>query len=168
MSDLSDLGYSGPQFTWCNRRLIPHTVWERLDRACANPGWRTLFHSAKVENIPLRHSDHDAIFILLHTNLSDPNHWVRKRRFRFEAMWLKEQDCKEVINQFWSLGDTGDLLEKMNQCRAGLVRWRNISGKELNRRIGLLSKKIKSLRTGSLTHESKKRNWISRVNLRFY
>ncbi|XP_038979986.1 uncharacterized protein LOC120110122 [Phoenix dactylifera] len=37
---LVDLGYSGPQFTWCNNQLGSARVWERLDRAFASPDWR--------------------------------------------------------------------------------------------------------------------------------
>ncbi|XP_038971770.1 uncharacterized protein LOC120104539 [Phoenix dactylifera] len=36
---LVDLGFSGPQFTWCNNQQGNARVWERLDRAFASPDW---------------------------------------------------------------------------------------------------------------------------------
>ncbi|KAL0306177.1 UNVERIFIED_CONTAM: putative mitochondrial protein [Sesamum radiatum] len=50
--ELSDLGFSGNPFTWSNHHAFPHTVQERLDRACANPGWTQFFPNASVTHIP--------------------------------------------------------------------------------------------------------------------
>ena len=35
---LKDLGFSGPRYTWTNRRDPPHTILERLDRCVSNVG----------------------------------------------------------------------------------------------------------------------------------
>ena len=43
---LSDLGFFGPKFTWCNLREGNELVHERLDRGMASSGWRDLFPSA--------------------------------------------------------------------------------------------------------------------------
>ncbi|KAL0407262.1 UNVERIFIED_CONTAM: hypothetical protein Slati_4040100 [Sesamum latifolium] len=40
---LSDIGFTGSPFTWINRHASPYTVYERLDRACANRGGRSCF-----------------------------------------------------------------------------------------------------------------------------
>ncbi|KAL0367756.1 UNVERIFIED_CONTAM: hypothetical protein Sradi_3665700 [Sesamum radiatum] len=58
MCDLYDLGYTGEKFTWWNRREHPHTVRERLDRACANSAWKSKFPIACVTHLPLIYSDH--------------------------------------------------------------------------------------------------------------
>ncbi|KAL0337808.1 UNVERIFIED_CONTAM: hypothetical protein Scaly_2055900 [Sesamum calycinum] len=36
-ADVFDLGFEGDPFTWCNRHPEPETIYERLDRACADP-----------------------------------------------------------------------------------------------------------------------------------
>ncbi|KAL0302366.1 UNVERIFIED_CONTAM: hypothetical protein Sangu_3103900 [Sesamum angustifolium] len=41
--DVYDLSYKGEPFTWCNRHPEPDTIYERLDRVCADPAWRTQF-----------------------------------------------------------------------------------------------------------------------------
>ena len=38
-----DLGYEGPKFMWFKHLSGGITVWERLDKAVANPEWLTLF-----------------------------------------------------------------------------------------------------------------------------
>ncbi|XP_031387245.1 uncharacterized protein LOC116200546 [Punica granatum] len=55
---LSDLGFSGPRFTWTNLRDAGGLVQERLDRAVANPSWRLTFPNAEVAHLPRVHSDH--------------------------------------------------------------------------------------------------------------
>jgi hypothetical protein len=37
--DLTDLGYRGPKFTWCNFREEENFIKERLDRGVANSVW---------------------------------------------------------------------------------------------------------------------------------
>jgi len=37
--NLSDLGFSGPKYTWCNGKYGDDFSRERLDRAVANVEW---------------------------------------------------------------------------------------------------------------------------------
>ncbi|KAL0347722.1 UNVERIFIED_CONTAM: hypothetical protein Scaly_1788200 [Sesamum calycinum] len=57
---LSDLGFTGTPFTWCNGHSLPTTVRERLDRACANLEWSRLFPNVSVKHEPVNCSDHAA------------------------------------------------------------------------------------------------------------
>jgi hypothetical protein len=41
--DLSDLGFVGPRFTWCNNRSDDLWTREWLDRAVAKREWRSRF-----------------------------------------------------------------------------------------------------------------------------
>ena len=38
-----DLGFSGPKFTWTNKRGIADLIQCRLDRCWANPAWKSFF-----------------------------------------------------------------------------------------------------------------------------
>ncbi|KAL0453409.1 UNVERIFIED_CONTAM: hypothetical protein Slati_1319000 [Sesamum latifolium] len=62
-NELYDLGFEGTPFSWCNQHPEPDTIYERLDRACADPVWRGRFPNATVSHIPVTSSDHAALLI---------------------------------------------------------------------------------------------------------
>lgn len=53
-----DLGYSGRNFTWTNRRSGLANIWERLDRCIANVQWRISYPNARVHHFSITNSDH--------------------------------------------------------------------------------------------------------------
>lgn len=65
---LFDLGFSGPKYTWCNKREGPDFMHERLDRALANSEWIDLFPDRSVEVLAGCNSDHMPIFLKLACN----------------------------------------------------------------------------------------------------
>ncbi|KAK4387777.1 hypothetical protein Sango_2384300 [Sesamum angolense] len=62
---LHDLGFQGATFTWCNNQQEPHTVSERLDRACASESWSCLFPDTRVHHVGSPYSDHSPLVIEL-------------------------------------------------------------------------------------------------------
>ncbi|KAL2230403.1 UNVERIFIED_CONTAM: hypothetical protein Sindi_1634700 [Sesamum indicum] len=86
--NIHDLGCCGSLFTWCNRREPPRMVRERLDRACNNTEWSSLFPAVEVCHIHEPCSDHAAV--LLNSKGAARREIIPKRhRFRFEATWLR-------------------------------------------------------------------------------
>ena len=77
-----DLGYVGPDFTWCNMKEGDDRMYLRLDRAFATNEWIDKFDEAKVHHIVDSTSDHCALF------LSDPKvpKLSRSHRFHFETL----------------------------------------------------------------------------------
>ena len=59
-----DLGYSGPDFTWCNMQERENYVYLRLDRAFATNYWINYFNGIKVLNLVDSTSDHCALLIV--------------------------------------------------------------------------------------------------------
>lgn len=45
---LIELGFSGPKFTWNNKRVGAANIKERLDRAVANSSWINRFNKVQV------------------------------------------------------------------------------------------------------------------------
>jgi len=62
---LFDLGFSGPAYTWSNKRFASTPTFERLDRCLANAEWCSIFPSTTVFHLPMMYSDHVPILIML-------------------------------------------------------------------------------------------------------
>ena len=92
-----DLGYSGPDFTWCNMQEGDSRVYLRLDRAFAMDDWIYQFNGVRVRHLIDLTFDHCALLIIDKTTRNQP----RKRRFHFEAMWTKKEECKEIKKAAW-------------------------------------------------------------------
>ncbi|XP_031101977.1 uncharacterized protein LOC116005882 [Ipomoea triloba] len=95
--ELFDLGYRGYGFTWERGRGTDHWIEERLDRAVCTPDWRDLYNDASVLTLHAISSVHSAIFMDLNSrNIRHP-----PRRFKFEAAWLLDANCKQVVEASW-------------------------------------------------------------------
>jgi hypothetical protein len=83
---LFDLGYSGPVYTWTNKRFSSQPTFERLDRCLVNVEWCPTFPVSNVYNMPLIHSLIDHAAILLSTE--GPTQKI-KHSFKFENWWQR-------------------------------------------------------------------------------
>jgi hypothetical protein len=95
--DLTDIHLEGYPFTWTKSRGSTSIIEERLDRAMANSSWLMMFSDVKLQNLIASHSDHSPI--LLHNSPVVRN--LINYSFRFENMWLKEEDVEEVVMEGW-------------------------------------------------------------------
>lgn len=98
--NLQDLGYSNPIFTWSNNRPVPDNIEERLDQALANPEWQQLWKFLSVFHRSRFESDHSPISILC--SLKARKKRKKTRLYRFEELWLQDEDCEEVVAAAWS------------------------------------------------------------------
>jgi len=97
---LYDLGFSGYEFTWENRREGADIIEERLDRFCASLEWSVLFPDAEVLHLDESLSDH--LPLLLKLKKPPVRRRQGGRRFMFENMWTQEEGCERVIQETWS------------------------------------------------------------------
>lgn len=95
-----DLGYTGPDYTWCNIQEGEDRVYQRLDWALATIGWIDYFKDTWVYHIVDSTSDHCTLLI---SNSFAPQP-SRKHCFHFEAMWTRREDCRDVIKACWREG----------------------------------------------------------------
>lgn len=93
---LSDMGYVGNTFTWSNNHDVPRTIRCRLDRVCATQSALQRFPTAFVTNLEHAGSDHLPIWLQLERPIR-PGRGPRSRPFCFESMWVRRNDCEEII-----------------------------------------------------------------------
>lgn len=94
---LSDLGASGPKFTWYNKRRGSDFMKKRLDRAIVNKLWCEFFPHAEVAVLANRASDHNPLLLTL--NACAGGAVNMRRPFRYEARWSKLGGFKEVVRK---------------------------------------------------------------------
>ncbi|KAJ4851122.1 hypothetical protein Tsubulata_002429 [Turnera subulata] len=120
---LIDLGFNGFCYTWNNKRKGAANVRERIDRCLANASWRILFDKAQVFHKSMTGSNHRPL--RLHLSLASRR---IRRNFRFEAKWVEEEECQQVIRDAWSKRACGSrsyvLIEKLRRSRKYLSRWK--------------------------------------------
>ena len=56
-----DLGYSGPAYTWTNKRFSSIPTYERLDRCLGNAEWCMTYPATTIYHLPMMYSDHAPI-----------------------------------------------------------------------------------------------------------
>jgi hypothetical protein len=125
---LHDLGYEGNQFTWFKGKRDAVTAAERLDRMMATVSWILEFEGAVVTHLPRLSSDHCLLLLDI-----PPTSAVTKRKkvYRFEALWVKDDQCKGVIEQAWG-SEVQDgspmfrVFEKLKHCRVSLIAWSSL------------------------------------------
>ena len=105
-----DLGFSGPRFTWTNRRVGRANIRERLDRGICNVDWQSLFPCVGVKHLTTPNSDHNAILLDTHMEFEKG-----VRPFRFEAMWTKEDSSEEVVALAWNFPIEGSQNYKLSE-----------------------------------------------------
>ncbi len=97
----------------------------RLDRILASSSWVPEFPGVVLTHLAMLNSDHCPLLLNIPNG---PQVFKRKKTFRFKAMWIKDEQCKAVIDQAWSgmVEDGSRMLqeaEKLNRCRASLIGW---------------------------------------------
>ena len=139
-----DLGFVGAPFTWCNNQYDGMVTWIRLDRAVATNTWIQFFPSTRVHHISGSLSDHCPLWIC--TDDENIRFYRKRRPFRFEAAWMKDEGCEGVIRNSWEGQSLSNPMErvvnKINRCSQSLQTWSKLSFGNIRR---LLHQKKKLL-----------------------
>lgn len=139
---LQDLGFQGEQFTWEKSRGTDNWVQERLDRGLATQTWIDMFPDAVVKVIEMSTSDHLPLFLDLNRKV-----YVQKRkRFRFENIWIREKDCYNLINECWHEDGHGNIIDKMTRCCIKLEEWGGGMVKEMRDKLASFRNQMRRFR----------------------
>lgn len=138
---LFDLGFSGPAYTWTNKRFSSNPIYERLDRCLVNAEWCDAYPISNVYNMPLIHSLSDHAPILLSTD--GPVRRI-KRSFKFENWWLKEKDFQMHAKTVWEKNINRPFSVRTNRLAGALRIWCR-KKKPLQEELTTLEEQIKQV-----------------------
>ncbi|OMO55505.1 Transferase [Corchorus olitorius] len=138
---LLEVKAKGVHYTWSNRRDEQHITWERLDRAFANHVWLQTFENAELQNLAITVSDHSPMILNF-----DKKSKFRRRPYRFELMWTLHPECKEIIQQAWSIKMPGSapfkLTRKIQHVREKLKKWNKLVFGDLQNKKEAVERKL--------------------------
>ena len=143
-SKLRDMGFVGLEFTWSRRLGAQGWVRERLDRALVSTNWASLFPWVRLYNVATCSSDHN--MLILKALPPKSRNKRRQHLFRFEATWIKEEECDGVMKEAWErvriLGGQNQFWRCMDECRTSLQSWNSTNFGHVGRKIASLTKKL--------------------------
>ncbi|XP_023912817.1 uncharacterized protein LOC112024413 [Quercus suber] len=130
-----DLGFCGPEFTWCNMQEGRQRMYLRLDRALVTQEWIDHYKNMRVHHLVESASDLCVLLIIDSIVPQSP----RKRRFQFEAMWMRRDECGDIIKAAWNdsvnLYNPNDMVAGLKQCADDLSRWNRLVFGHIPRQI---------------------------------
>ncbi|XP_019244344.1 PREDICTED: uncharacterized protein LOC109224213 [Nicotiana attenuata] len=119
---VTDLGYTGPKFTWCNNWRLSKRVCKRLDRIFVNDSWIQKFQHSTVKHLVRTGSDHRPLFM----KCFNTNH-THIIYFRFLDFWVSQKDFMDIVKEVWNVNITGNsmwiLQSKLNNLSNMLSKW---------------------------------------------
>ena len=93
-------------------------VWVQLDRALATADWILKFPSIRLHHLQGFSFDHKPLWLA--SNDVNACFYRSQKPFQFEAMWLKDDRCEDVVHSAWDMclkGDAvGNVLRKVFDC----------------------------------------------------
>ncbi|XP_074300419.1 uncharacterized protein LOC141631680 [Silene latifolia] len=121
-SPLCELPFSGPRFTWANKRESSSLILERLDRGYATQDWLLKYPEAHIQNLFIFLSDHAPIILDFSARLTKP-----KRPYRVDIWCLNHSDIQNLVLSIWQSFSsdpvTSSVTYKLSQIRTGILNW---------------------------------------------
>lgn len=134
-----DLGYSGPAYTWSNKRYTSKPTMERLDKCLVNVEWCGVFPNSNVFNLPIIYSDHAPILLSTETQMRKP-----RRNFKFENWWILEKDFHAYAKDVW-LNSRKKTFHNRTTNLAGALRTWCRKKRSIQQELDSIGEQIKSI-----------------------
>ena len=116
---LNELFLHGYGFTWERSRGSSHRVQKKLDRCFATADWLEVFPFHKLSNLFAATSDHSPILL----QFSPPSCGNVSHRFRFENLWLREEEFVSSFEMWWGSSNDLSLMPRLSHCAGFMANW---------------------------------------------
>ncbi|XP_027158564.1 uncharacterized protein LOC113760195 [Coffea eugenioides] len=122
LAGVSDAGFSGSRYTWCNNRFGTARIWKRLDRLLLCGRALELPYQFMVQHLGRDPSDHAPLLLSVDTRLDN-----KPRPFRFLNIWTTHPSLLGVIKDCWTHPVNGSPLQvlasKLRNVKNALKKW---------------------------------------------
>ncbi|XP_060210726.1 uncharacterized protein LOC132637688 [Lycium barbarum] len=119
---VTDLGFVGPKFTWCNNRKPRARIWKRLDRMFINDKWAQIFQHNRVKHLVRTGSDHRPLLTTCHNDSEGGTKY-----FKFLDFWADQPTFTQILQQSWNTNIIGNpmwrLQSKLKILSKNLSTW---------------------------------------------
>lgn len=137
---LKDIDLVNDQFTYSNRRKRGEETKSRIDRALVNQTWLRRWPKTVLKCCFTNSSDHKPIKLCLNGNRQKrlPTQMgLRQRSFRFEPMWLRETEFKEVVAEVWQETTQMrlNLRKRLHRCSFKMEEWNEMKFGKLHKKL---------------------------------
>ncbi|XP_072066985.1 uncharacterized protein [Arachis hypogaea] len=139
-----------------------NNIQERLDRAMANLGWKETFPETTIQHLTRYKSDHCPILLDLYGD--SKRRKKSQHRFRFEEMWLTNEDCDRIVEEAWN-ERIGTVKEKINLCGERLDSWGRRTFGDIPKRIKKAEKALEQLNSLPQNEETLRRTRMEEEEL---
>lgn len=106
---LQYLGFIGEKYTWEKLREQQNWIQEMLDGGVATQSWFNLFPKEEVQTIEVTKLNHLPLFL----NLTKQVYVHMGKYFKFENVWIREQECRNIVKNGWEMSGGCDIVEKI-------------------------------------------------------
>jgi hypothetical protein len=150
--DLTDIHLEGYPFTWSKSRGRETVIEERLDRAMATSTWLMMYPEVKLQNLLASHFDHSPILLQNSPVVRIQSNYM----FRFENLWLKEEDVEEVVEDGWGRDRGVVVTDRISRCADKLKRWGRRKRVKFKQEVQECSEELERLRGNHDVSESRR------------
>nr|XP_027109303.1 uncharacterized protein LOC113729178 [Coffea arabica] len=96
VAGVSDAGFSGSRYTWCNNRSGAARIWKRLDRLLLSGRALELQHQVMVQHLVRDPSNHSPLLLSVVTRLDN-----KPMPFHFLNVWTTHHNLLGAIKDCW-------------------------------------------------------------------
>lgn len=120
-NNLSEVAYTGNEFTWCNNKSGNRRIWQRLDRVLGNGMSNTQLPELTVQHLTRYISDHSPLLLTVASPIP------YRSRFTFQRMWLDHPEFHKLVEDIWNGSVVGTpslrVAEKLKRLKLKLKSW---------------------------------------------
>ncbi|XP_021764020.1 uncharacterized protein LOC110728686 [Chenopodium quinoa] len=121
-NNVTEVPFSGPRFTWSNKKEAEDLILERLDRAYITEEWFAHSSNGRIFHEPIVCSDHAAI-----TYHDQPSSTTSNRPYQIENWCLNFPEIRGIVECVWKEEYQGSymfqLSRKLGKLRSNLQHW---------------------------------------------